>query len=177
MPKHTDIFQDTVTYLQTGARLVGMSFTEPTDDWKPLAHFMGEDKQGMLPLSFENDEEKNFMSEAIAKCARMLDAKVVGLITSAWQVKVDKSEVDVDAVTTEVRPSQDPRREEVLVLSIISADKQVGYVARIIRDGKTPPTLGPWEKWDEGILKGRFVDPVVKELLLMAREKGKKLDG
>ncbi len=155
-----ELFKDAVEYLKTGVKDIAATFTQQDDDYQPVAHLLTEDRSYIMPMLFRNDEEKDYMAEAVAGAAMEFDAKVVGFVMSAWTVKIPTE----DYGKAMVRPSEHADRREVVILSVLSASKQVTYAADIKRDGVNPPTLGEWgEGMDGGT--GRFFEQTVLALL------------
>lgn len=161
MTNADELFKDAVEHLKGGVAAVTEAFTAPDDDYLPVAHLLTEDRSYIMPMQFRNDAEKDYMAEAVAGAATEFDAKVVGFVMSAWTVAIPMEDY---GKPMPVRPSQHADRREVVILSVISARKQMTYAADIKRDGVNPPTLGEWgEGMDGG--SGRFIESTVMALL------------
>lgn len=153
-------------------------FLRPDEDWMSIAQLYSyTNKQvSIVPMQYENDREKDMVASLIAAAVIPLDVDVVTFVFSAWRVSLHK-----DATPEEIEKarhaSQHNDREEILLLTVVSADRTIIEMAPIIRDDKAPPRLGEWES--QGVpAESRFIDPVVRQLVMRKRSKkgGKKKD-
>lgn len=140
-------------------------FTEPDDDWTPIAFFECADgATAAMPLSplMGGDIEKDVLAEVVLPAAiEHFKAKKLVLVLSVWTVEnFTREEIESGNYT---RPSEHPDRKEQLTLMEYSAAGVTRYsMASIIRHEDKPPTLGEWKELPEAdTYEGRFVEPIV----------------
>jgi hypothetical protein len=129
---------------------------KPKEDWPP-AVFLLNDKRKIhqVMTSLRNNEEKDvFFRKIIPSLIIKTNAFIYGFVSTSW---LSTSESDI-------RPSSDPDRIEVIMIQVISFDKNRTLIAHIKRQKKKHPLLESWEVIDDE-LQGRHVDPVMKALL------------
>jgi hypothetical protein len=158
-------FDGFVEWAKSAVVTVGQSFTEPDDDWMPTALVQNADSivvAGLDPSFFGSTEAKdNLADEVLPALLRKYEAQRVALVMSSWMVSGKSEDVDMS-----VRPSENPNRVEVVVVTVIDRDNAGMYVAEILR-GKEPPILGEWDAHlaeGDGMIDGRFVEPVRRAL-------------
>jgi hypothetical protein len=149
-------------------------FTEPDDDFAPVALVIGEKLRTVVPMNIPNDEAKDiFANLVIPTTVRALEAWMVVLVLSAWTVEMTPFEGETRAEAQArwedlgVMPSEHPNRKEIVVLSCITADEMQFWRADINRHKKKPPTLGAWKMASEksgAEMSGRFIDPIIAVL-------------
>ena len=98
---------------------------------------------------------KDDVAAAIAVMLKMNKATEAVLLTSAWMVARPAGTTGVD----DLRPSQQPDRREVLVLTGVDQATAITQTAFIERRPDLPPTLGALDDMAEGPgIAGRFID-------------------
>jgi hypothetical protein len=143
-------------------------FTNPDDDFVPVMQVQSGDGKmwafGIDPRFMQSDAAKDILAERIMAPAIIETGGVaVATVLSAWYAVIDKD--DLEEGQEIPRPSELPQRKEIVMVTAISADDAVCFHAEILRDGKNPPTLGPWEEMKEApMLQGRFFDPLRQAL-------------
>lgn len=130
-------------------------FTSPDDDWAPMLFFRtpaGVMHVVAVPMI---EGHKDDIAAAIAVMLKMNKATEAVLLTSAWMVARPAGTTGVE----DLRPSQQPDRREVLVLSGVDQAVAVTQAAFIQRHPDQPPTLGELDDMAEGPgIAGRFID-------------------
>ena len=147
--------------IRQSATDIADQFTDPDDDWMPVAFFeMGDGT--VVPMGGDLMRNKElFVSVIMPMTIQKLHAQSVALIVSAWVITSDTPDPDVP-------PSQHPDRIEVVLLTHVTADETEAWRAYIDRDplGLRPPRLGEWDHWEDegGVIGGRFVDSIQEAL-------------
>jgi hypothetical protein len=96
-----------------------------------MAVFVKGDDHAMMPLSMEDDEEKDIMSTAIRAVTKHLEPDAVIFISEAWATTVREYNI-----ASNVRPSNYPDRvETVMVLVEFKTGEKYSCSANIIRNG------------------------------------------
>jgi hypothetical protein len=159
---------DTFEYVaMTASKMPDAVFTEPDDDWTPVAFL--ETKAGLttVPLApyMGSPREKDILADLLLPTLiRDSQATRVVMILSVW-VGTAASQEEMDSPDW-LPPSQQPDRTEKVLLIEYTRDG-VGRQssARIIRHDDSPPTLGEWEEpMGQLRMEGRFVGPIVNAL-------------
>lgn len=147
------------------AKDVGGDFTEPDDDWFPVAHVLtkkGERFVLAIDLDFmQNEATKGRLVKNLTDFIRKKKVTHFTLVLSTWIVKADrKPGIDLDTQAEEVGlPSQHPDREEMLLVTSFDADTFITGFALIERHDDAPPTLGEFERMPDDAMSGRFIEP------------------
>jgi hypothetical protein len=64
-----------------------------------------------------------------------------------------------------LQPTQDPRREEAVIVTVFDAEIREGWMRPISRDPRRPPTFGGWRHPKAlGMLDGAMVNPIAEAL-------------
>lgn len=142
-------------------------FTEPDDDWEPVAFLEGEEGRMMIPLgSMMGDEQAKDLltSLLLPHVIKKTKARSLVMVLSIWQSK--RSAKILNEEDKYIPPSQcQDRTEHVMVTEYTAEGVQRKAFAQIHRHEDKPPTLGEWEQMDDATeYSGRFVDPLVKAL-------------
>lgn len=155
-------------WLKAASVDVGVHFTKHDDDWRPMVFIEPPEGKGPLIIqdagSFFNDERSkylfvhSFLARAIESGAR-----TIGLVLSSWARTIDKNSLPKETQDKISRgaiprrydemggaPSQDPNREERLIVTANDKDRSLMAWAVIYRHDNDPPRLGPWEDLSEG---------------------------
>jgi len=150
-----------VKALMDGVAAIQRDFDSPDDDWGAICVLECERERVFVPLFFDNDDEKETIATRLIPMAMLrLKPWMVGTVISAWTVHT----TDLDEI--DVRPSEHPRRIEVVTLSAITLDQEQFWMARIRRFPDKPPELGKW-RLQQGERSGLFVDPIVETFKFM----------
>lgn len=124
--------------LQDGADEIGRGFTAADDDWVPVVLVASE--RGLVdvitPVYTTDAEKHQWMTDTLPAFIRSHKGRVVATVTSVWM-----------SGNAGERPSLQPDRTEAVVVSVFSRMATESWVAKIDRDGTSPPTLGEWENW------------------------------
>lgn len=158
-----------------GAKQIERFFKSPDDDWVPM--LMVVNSEGEVAVVdviqfFENDASKRVFAEVVLPMmVEDMDARRLVLVTSSWIIGLSKEQFEAGYV----RPSENPERVEVLIISDISPEGVSIHHAPISRDprGASPPTLGEWEVFDSAsgaTAGGQIVEHAAK--LLADRKEG-----
>ena len=124
----------------------------PDGDWEPMVFIIKDDHVTMahfdMPESFLRDWWfGSVIPSAIKKVEPNPDAVLI--LVSSWMRFLKEGE---DPENPDVMPSQDPEREECLVLSGVSPDEEIVLMGKIIRSENHPEL-----EWDEpGNAEGRI---------------------
>ena len=137
-------------WLKGGARHVGEGFTQPDDDWQPIAFVC--DTQGqttalMLDPEMFRPGRKEVMFAFLSEEMRRLGADRVGFVISTWMAKAPTKDPEEAMRWAETAgpPSEQPDREEGLVISWGDVTGDHLSMAEITRHPDGPPTLGDWQ--------------------------------
>lgn len=137
-----------------GAKKIGDDFTDPDDDWMPML-FVKTPKGGVvMPLPLE---DKNATALALEIALKRAKATAVVMLTPAWTVQLDESELSDDTPA----PSEHPNRRECVFLTFVDKDRAGMEIAFIERPDGKPPILGDFEDRTGDFpddLSGRFID-------------------
>lgn len=165
-------FRQFCTFLQEAVREVGREFTEPDDDWMPIAFAEIEAKGAderlkafpakiplsvpksepdeyerglvMLPLPTDEDDMGWVMSR-LGEAARHMKARKVGIILSTWQTLVVDSPPEIEALPA-YKGAKAGKRIEVVDLMVVDEEVDEHWVAGIRRRKGRPPLLTGWGK-------------------------------
>ena len=150
-------YRDFVDYVKSSARQVGTFFTEPDDDWEPVA--LLETKEGeMVIVSLAMD--KQLWPKAISEMVEQAGIVKVALVTSSWGLEFETpEEYEAYMENDEPSPSKHPNGFEMLVLSIFDQERVEAWSARIQRHDDEPPTLDEWD-WGGTEPDGRMIEPI-----------------
>lgn len=141
-------------------------FTEPDDDWAPIAFVEGEETVTFPMGEFMGDDRaKDILAHLLLPgLIKHSKAKTLVMIMSIWQ-----SETSVKSLAkggTYIPPSQcDDRTEHVMISEYTAEGVKRQAFAQIQRHEGKPPTLGEWQQMNEATgYSGRFVEPLIKAL-------------
>lgn len=120
-----------------------------------------------LARFFISESGKDLVSELMSKFNKEVKPIATAFVSEGWMsvYKKTKSDEIIDEAGNYmpgvVRPSQDPKRKEVLNISFESYNKTAFQMWEIIRDDKDTPSLISantleWEDKEKGNVKGRF---------------------
>lgn len=149
------------------ARMVGRSFTEPDDDWAPVA--MLEIATGQVhvilltPFFVDSDTKDVLTHQVLPALIQDTGARKLALVLSAWMAA--RPEHESEDEFTSVRPSERPDRQEILQVVVYDAERVEWWAAPIERHRRKPPSLGAWR--DPGLgeqMDGRFITPIAEAL-------------
>jgi hypothetical protein len=149
----------TTTVLKAVER-VGTMFTDPADDWSPVAFVQvhGSGHLTVIDLAPVMIRDKNAASAALAAALREMRAERCALVMSAWRAEVAGSDWDGHTPA-----SQLPDRQEIVAVTVMDGERIDAYDARIMRDEFAPPVLTDWTHTppESGtVMTGRFVEPI-----------------
>ena len=145
------------------AREVGRGFTEPDDDWQPIALAMDAKGRGIfMVLDFgpASETKQAFLEEVLPVLLREAGAVAVALVTSSWMLTFKGKRPAVLP-----RPSESPDREEVLIVSVVDRLRAEAQIAPILRHPDRPPELGPWDVLPEDASFGGLVPETLRRAL------------
>lgn len=153
-------YREFVNFVKDTIREYGAGFTSPNDDW-PMAICVDHSTDA-TPHWFEPPDEVTarpdgiqILGQALAAGSLITRPTKVAIVTSTWQVIVDRDEpVPPDMP----RPGDHPDRFEAVVAIVMDAERVEPWTALIERHPDAPPTLGEWEVGDEA--GGALVDPL-----------------
>lgn len=161
--RELDLFE----FVAMSARMLPNTvFTEPDDDWTPVAFLDGPDGRTTMPLvQFMGDEvSKDILTQSILPSViQQFRATTVVMVISTWVSKAS-SELLTDTGKYVPPSMQADREERVLIVEYTREGVTRQAWATIQRFPDKVPQLGEWD--DEGAVGvgGRFVDPIVKAL-------------
>jgi hypothetical protein len=141
----------------------------PDDDWDPvlLLECRG-DERVVVPLTdlFRAEFDplgKDVAAEAMPWLIRELDAWLAAFVSTAWSVRAEREEYELEPDGTTLRrglqPSEHPDRIEIVLLVVCGENEEDEqfHQAEIVRRPDRPPALRPWEFIGrEGAMGGRF---------------------
>ena len=120
----------------------------------PMVVFINGTEHSMLPLSFENDYEKDLASDVIRRLVKEMEPDGVIYMSEAWTLNIKSDKVPKDLP----RPSESKDRIEVVIVSIeFKTGEKFSCQARIQR-AENSVTLGEFDVSENYTLMGRFVD-------------------
>ena len=164
MTAHEDLIQDVIA----GVERVGQEFTRPDEDWWPV--LLGQDITGKritvdVRPAYVDEQSKEAFSASLPFF--IVEAKLhrVAWVASSWIVELEADEQAQVRHSGWPRPSQHPRRKEVVVVYACSDEMESLSVAEILRDGVRPPRLAAWQQnVAQGVgatcIEGRFAEPI-----------------
>lgn len=160
---------EAVEKMQESAEGVGQEFTGPGDDWTmvAVAHPADPNAQGLV-IGFDPAMRKDQTVIALRQLIEQADIEAFTMVVSTWISHIERKDYDPNNIT---RPSEDPNREERLLIFGANADEQIATFSTITRDGTNPPTLGPWEDFPTDGMTGRFITPFVDALKIARRHR------
>lgn len=158
----TPSIEQVVQYIKDTTAKIAADFTDPDDDWQGVMFFIGGDNDAMLPLMFENEREKDFVSTvAIPELIREHKPWIVAQLQSAWTLSLPREQAGRDDIPL---PSQHPDRVEALIMIVCTVEQVQMWTAKINRYETRPPTLAAWELFQATGSEGRFITPIVETL-------------
>lgn len=112
-------------------------------EWESIAIVAGEDARiSVIHLSFANPEEKEkIFSKTLPRALQKARAKAVVLVLPSWVSRTQGKMPDVS-------PSEDPHRQEILVLMGATAEHVDIRIAEIQRQSGRP-RLQDWQKAED----------------------------
>jgi len=131
-----------VDHVKACATEVGESFTEPEEDWEPIALLQDADSHTTIVLL---DLPKELRPQAIVRMILELKARKVATVYSSWMRVVEPEEVDTyEAETDPGYVANHPDRKEILLVTVSDAERTESWMADIERTDDAPPALGVW---------------------------------
>jgi hypothetical protein len=172
-------YREFVEHTKQSARMVRRTFTDPADDWMPIALVElpgGHVAVSPLPTELlDSDVGKDAMVNALCAVARQFKAHKLALVLSTWVSKVPNTPearalADRGQFPGGMRPRDDPDREEALYVVVYDGERTELHHAPILRSRRRPPKLGEWaEPFVPGVdgadVGGRFGDGRITEAL------------
>jgi hypothetical protein len=164
-------FEEVLGHVKDNVQEIGAGFTEPNDDWDPVALFIDREEAltvAALDYSFFSSERAKDMlaEEVLPTLVRETKAQYVAFVIGAWQVLVRGP-----GPLPKLLPSEHPDRVEIIGVTLVSARQAAMASAEVIRREDGPPLLSDWTTVQvEGPtdpragLAGRFVDPLRRAL-------------
>jgi hypothetical protein len=120
----------------------------------PMAVFVRDGEHNMLPLTFDNDYEKDLASNMIRRIVKKENPDAVIYMAEAWSLILKEKELPKDLP----RPSESKDRIEVVIVTIeFKTGEKFSCQARILRE-KDTVTLDKFDVSQDQMLMGRFVD-------------------
>jgi len=143
---------------QANVRRLGETFDKPDDDWMSIAFLQGEEQVYMVGMAgdvFSNDMSKDILARWLKEAMNQFNAKRYAVLFNVNGLE-NPSDEDWQEYLNGKRISEFPNAYEMLVLITGDAEQELGYHAKINRDGVNPPTLDEWESMPE--IGGRFAN-------------------
>ena len=116
---------------------------------------------GLVPIPLAplmNPDGKDMVAKII-QTARM-SSPAVALVTESWMVKKEcKPGQKPEDINTDVPPSEDPDRIEVVNIMFYFGMESTMTSAEIIRPESGDPILANWKDYGDMPVRGRFGDP------------------
>ena len=143
---------------QANIRRMGESFDDPDDDWMSVAFLQGEQQIYMVGMAgniFASDASKDMLAMWLKTAMKKFNAKRYAVMFNVNGLS-NPSEEDWEEYHRGKRISEFPNSYELLLLIAGDAEQELGYNAKIIRDGVNPPTIEAWEHVPE--IEGRFAN-------------------
>lgn len=124
-------------------------------------HLVSAHDNFIIATPWKNDKEKDLEVRFIRSKLKSDNAKAYCFTCEAWMARYDKGEVPANEQWPAIRPSQSPRRIEVVAIFAATRSKQLMRVLEMIRDpqGKLfdlrlSPGLGMNDGEEQGKLGG-----------------------
>lgn len=143
---------------QANVRRLGETFEDPDDDWMSIAFLQGEEEVYMVGMAgniFANDASKDMLAHWLKVAMNQFNAKRYAVLFNVHGLE-QPSDEDWEEYRKGKRLSEFPNSYEMLLLITGDAEQELGYQAKINRDGVNPPTLDEWEPVPE--IEGRFAN-------------------
>jgi hypothetical protein len=130
---------------------IAETFEEPDADWLPTMLVMTREETfnlvGIDPEFMASPTTKAILAEqVIPGVLREQNAIAAAFVSSAWMGTYDNTKMGIG--DKHLRPSQQPDRQEVVMLTLATALEAKSLTAPIIRHEDGPPTLGEWDGFD-----------------------------
>lgn len=150
---------------------VGRRFTRPDEDWLPVL-ILRTARGGIIASIdlrfYENDESKQRLVKRLSAVIVKSRATAFSLIQMMWRSYAIAPEGERPGPreralrSGRLRPSEDPLRQETILIHITDDMHAEIWAAVIQRRPDRPPRLGRWEKTDLKIdhMTGRFIEPL-----------------
>lgn len=157
----SDPLETVIEIATDGVTVIGASFTEPDDDWAPVLILQLKAGKGAVVGIDGNflasQQSKDLLAhEVIPQAIREFEAIGAAFVSSSWMVASDDRKV---------APSEHPDREEVVMVTAMTAGEHAFLMARISRHADRPPELGEFERLPASTdFEGRFVGPIRRAL-------------
>lgn len=142
--------------IQQQVRRIGEGFEEPDDDWISVAFLHSEDGVSVIGLHgemFASDLSKDALAFWLKLAMTQFKAERYAVLFNTFGLE-NPSDEDWEEHRNGKRLSEFDNAVEQLLLVTGDSEQEIGYFARIERDGTNPPTLGAWEAVPQ--LEGRF---------------------
>jgi hypothetical protein len=124
---------------------IARGFTKPSDDFLPVVLLRNGTEIQTLVASFRNDQEKRTLFDVkIPALVLKSVADAVFHIQSAWASArtPDEMEKNTSDPWRGLRPKDDPKRKEVVIITVATADGAKLYLGDILRTKTAPPMIG-----------------------------------
>jgi hypothetical protein len=140
-------------FIKTGVEDIRSNIMEdPEEDWEPVLFLLNEEENKISPIEltplFTDELRKDFAAEvAIPAAIRETGATAMGMLASAWMVKISTKGVDPEkeeCIDMLVPPSAHPGRVENLIMFLADQETIRFLTAEIKRYEGKPPELGEW---------------------------------
>lgn len=137
--------------MKRGAAEVGGHFTNPNDEWVPVAIGIQSDKRIMVSdLPVDKFDKEELFRYAMPECIRRMGFIMIGILVAAYAFEVeDESEVQ-QVMHSGIDSIPENRRWELLNLTVQDKYETQFYTAKVVRFSDSPPLLGAWERMEMG---------------------------
>ena len=164
-------FEDFRHWTLSSVEEVSRSFTRPDEDWLPVLLLLtprGGIIAGIDLEFYQNDGRKEKLVKRLCAVITRTHATAFALVQMMWRSWALSPEVSKPGAreralhSGRLRPSNDPQREETLLIHITDDFHDELWAAVIQRRPHRPPCLGRWEKTDlkTDHMTGRFIEPL-----------------
>ena len=173
--------EDWIQHALVGVEAVRAKFTRPDDDWHHM--LLGQDRDGRLVMvdireAFVDAPTKEaFAAVGLPRLIVAVRLHRVAFVASAWITRLEGDERVQAERDEDIRPSQHPRRQEVVMVYACSDGTESMSTATIKRDGERPPRLSEWTQATtqdrSGIgFEGLFAEAIRRSVAAVRRTRG-----
>lgn len=152
-------------YVQMTVEEIKDGHQNPDDDWGSIAIAHSDEENivlGFDPQLFATPESKDRLKDILSQLIREKNIHTFVLVLSAWSVVHKHVPGTNPEEPGHLPPSEDPNRQEVLIITGLDAEGVSSRSAEIERFEDKPPSLGEWK--DASDVSGRFVESFLDAL-------------
>lgn len=143
-----------VPLIKDAVEAIREGFKKADDDWIPVLVVTTPSGVKVSPIPISADKEAT--AKALTWYLADLGATEAAMVASSWMIVREGVQNEQDFLPV----SEQPDRQEVLILAHVTSDSVDMEMAEIFRDGVNPPKLSDWAPAEQGgpFVTGLFAD-------------------